>query len=76
MMGVKMRERVAIDHGSVFHGALHIDHKCEGRDSLKKEGRRLELKSLQMCACCRRSVILLEFCSISTNKFGLEFLKR
>lgn len=45
MMGVKMRERVAIDHGSVFHGALHIDHKCEGRDSFKKEARRLELKT-------------------------------
>lgn len=29
-----------------------------------------------MCACSRRSVILLEFCTISTNKFGLEFLKR
>lgn len=43
MMGAKMHERVAIDHGSVFHGALHIDHKCEGRDLFKKEAGRLEL---------------------------------
>lgn len=27
---------VAIDHGSVFHGVLHLDQKCEGHDSFKK----------------------------------------
>lgn len=46
--------KVAIDHGSVFHGVLHLDHKCEGHDSFKKERRRLELKMNKstMCGCC------------------------
>lgn len=64
MMGVKMHERLAIDHGSVFHGVLRLDHKCEGHDSFKKERRRLELKmnKSSMCSCCERSPQISFFC--------------
>lgn len=32
MMGVKMCGRAAVDHGSVFHGILLLEHECEGHD--------------------------------------------
>lgn len=84
-MGVKMHERVTIDHGAVFHGVLCIDHKCEGHDSFKKERRRrLEMKmnNSRIWACCERSPQIsfvwiknpsfeCGFYSISTNKIRL-----
>lgn len=49
--------KVAIDQVSVFHGVLHLDHKCEGHDSFKKERRRLKMKMNKstLCGCCERN---------------------
>lgn len=83
-MGVKMHERVTIDHGSVFHGVLCIDHKCEGHDSFKKERRRLDMKmnNSRIWACPQISFVWIKnpsyecvFYSTSTKKCGFEFHK-
>lgn len=72
MMGVKMRERVAIDHGSVFHGALHIGHKCEGHDSLKKEGRRLELNHSNCVPVVEEVLFFWKFAASAQNNLALN----
>lgn len=73
MMGVKMREKVAIDHGSVFHGALHIDHKCEGHDSFKKEERRLEMKiNHSKCVPVEEVLFFWNFAALAQTNLALN----